>query len=116
MRSGDSIVEQTEEQIVSRVMDCRSNPDWNIRFDVLSAVGGIVKGVVSLPQDGELHDCSQSASLPETLVSALVKVAKRLSNAEIAQFRGEIQLLKALESAAKFEIKWSGEQSFKDIV
>jgi hypothetical protein len=64
-RSGDSIVEQTEEQIVSRVMDCHSNPDWNTRFDVLSAVGGIVKGVVSLPQDGGLYDCSQSAPLPE---------------------------------------------------
>jgi hypothetical protein len=44
------------------------------------------------------------------------KGGKRLSHAEIAQVRGETRLLKALESAAKFETKWSGEQSFKDIV
>jgi hypothetical protein len=111
----DSIIEQVEEQIVSRVMDCRSNADWNTKFDVLSAVSGIMKGAVSLPQDGGWHDCSQSASPSEALVSALIKVGKRLSDAEIAQVREETQLLKALEAATKFEIKWSGEQSFKDI-
>lgn len=67
--------------------------DWNTKFDVLSAVGGIVKGAVSLPHDGGLHYCSQSASLLEALVPALVKVGKRLSDAEIAQFRGQKQLL-----------------------
>jgi hypothetical protein len=72
----DAIIEQVEEQIVSRVMDCHSNPDYNAKFDVLSALMGIVKSVVSLPQDGGWHDCFQSGSLPEALVSALVKVGK----------------------------------------
>ncbi|KAE9378633.1 hypothetical protein N431DRAFT_450579 [Stipitochalara longipes BDJ] len=109
-------METVEDEIVTKILDRRSKPDFQTKLDGLSALVGIIKSVVSLPQYGAWSSSFYEGPLPKALMSALVKVGKRLSDTEIDRVREEQELFAALESVTTFAVKRSGERTFKDII
>ena len=110
------IMEKVEDDVVTRILDRRSRPDSKTKLDGLNAIVGIIKAVVSLPQDAEWCSYFQEGPLPKALMSALVKVGKRLSDEEIDHVRDKQDILAVLESAKEFAVRWSGIRTFKNII